>query len=172
MYFSLPDVLLAYNSAINIVKDFNGTSILDLRAKIRDEVFNYYSRAFAIKIIDYTRNDTSRTYVSVDGEILSSFKDFFYTEMKKLFASSLKFTITIDSSNGEVKVSYTVDSYDSSSTTLIMENSGNMIKSKYLFIDERTLPDSEGTISSSNCLSVITNTEISNLLIEYKYMYL
>ena len=47
-----------------------------------------------------------------------------------------------------------------------------MIKSKYLFIDERTVPNSEGIISSSNCLPVITNTEISNLLIEYKYMYL
>ena len=92
--------------------------------------------------------------------------------MKKLFASSLKFTITIDNSNGEVKVSYTINSYNSSSTTLIIENSGNMIKSKYLFIDERTVPNSEGIISSSNCLSVITNTEINNLLIEYKYMYL
>lgn len=172
LYFSLPDVLLAYNSAISIVKDFSGTSILDLRAKIRDEVFNYYSRAFAIKIIDYARSDTSRTYVSVDGEILPSFKDYFYAEMQKLFADSLNFTFSIDSSNGEVKVSYTVSSYDSSSTTLIIENSGNMIKSKYLFIDERTFPDREGTISSSNCLSVITNTEINNLLIEYKYMYL
>ena len=92
--------------------------------------------------------------------------------MQKLFADSLNFTFSIDSSNGEVKVSYTVSSYDSSSTTLIIENSGNMIKSKYLFIDERTIPDSEGMINASNCLSVITNTEISNLLIEYKYMYL
>ena len=54
----------------------------------------------------------------------------------------------------------------------ITENAGNMIKSEYLSIEDRTLPNSTGTIEKTDCLYLTTDGILSDLKINYKYMYL
>lgn len=162
--FTLPPIFSSYNYALSIVSEFEGASILDLRSELRDELSDYYARAWAIKIIDEARN--KNTYVSSAGEILTGFQDYFIEEMKKFFPENTAYSFEIDSKNGIATVSGEVGDYG-----FIEENCGNMIKSNYLIIEETTLPIN-GTINATQMLQVVSNISLTGLKIEYKYRYL
>lgn len=159
--FSLPPILSSYNEALKIVSEFNGTSILDLRKELRDELGDYYARSHAIKIIDSAINDAS--YVINGSEILSSFYPYFIDEMKKLFPEGAQLFFIFNSKTGEATVE--ILNQD------IVENCGNMVKSVYLTLEERTLP-LNGLISGAQMLKVLSNFSLTDLKIEYKYRYL
>lgn len=181
LYFSLPSLLTSYNKAIEIVQNFlpGESSILDLRKELRDNLYNYYTRSFAIGIVDAARQSSK---YSQNGLILAEFHDFFYQSMTLLLNDpSLKYYINCQT--GEVLVTASISKLNSYeikedgsitldySTSLITENAGNMIKSNYLNIDIRTLPD-KGIITSAQCIYISANTDISNFIIDYKYKYL
>jgi len=56
----LPSLLTSYNKAIEIVQNFlpGESSILDLRKELRDNLYNYYTRSFAIGIVDAARQSS------------------------------------------------------------------------------------------------------------------
>ena len=172
--FGLPSLFSSYNNALDIALKYEeNSSILDLRKELRDFVYDYYTRSYVIALIDMAKNDQERKYVDVNGKIKEGFKKYFIDEMKKFFIDSL--SCVINCKNGSVTISGKIRQYNGSEMVEInepiTENAGNMIKSNYLTIDTRILPK-EGKISSNNCLLVKTNSELSKLIIDYKYMYL
>lgn len=172
LYFSLPSILYSYNQILDILDKYpNGKSVLDFRKEIRDNVYNYYSRSYAIYLIDQARNDTNREHVELGGEIKESFRAYFLEEMGKFFDGNL--SCSINCKTGVVTSSIKILDYFAEETSYetITENAGDMVKSNYLIIDTRTLPTG-GKIRTNDCLEVKTNTNLLNLKIKYNYMYL
>ena len=181
LYFSLPSLLTSFNKAIDIVKSFppNESSILDLRRELRDNLYNYYTRSYVIGLIDAARKSIKYTD---NGLILSEFQDFFFEKMSS-FLDDQSLHYKINCKNGDVFVTAKITKINSStvqedgsitfdySTFSITENAGNIIKSNYLNIDTRTLPE-KGFIQAEQCILISTNTNISNFIIDYKYKYL
>lgn len=187
LIFSLPSLFSSYNKALKIVIDYledNGTSILDLRAKLRDEIYNYYTRSYVIALIDIAKN--KKEHVSVEGLIKDTFKNYFIEEMKKFLVGieekdsenntiyNKKIKSVIDCKAGITEINIIILHYDGieMKKLSVTENAGNMIKSEYLSIEDRTLPNSTGTIEKTDCLYLTTNGILSDLKINYKYMYL
>ena len=165
--FSLPSLLSSYNKAIDIVlqyKDKKGVSILDIRRELRDSLYNYYTRSYVISLIDTMKDDSN--YVD-SGAVLETFFTNFIDKMPDFLSDTLSFNINCK--NGKVTVSGILPTFSANET--ITENAGNMIKSNYLTIETRKLPK-EGLIKTSECLLVETNTNLLNLKIDYKYMFL
>lgn len=165
--FTLPSLLSSYNKAIDIVlqyEDKKDVSILDIRRELRDSLYNYYTRSYVISLID-TMKDNSN-YVD-SGAVLEAFFINFIAKMPDFLPDKLSFIINCK--NGKVTVSRRLSASSTSET--ITENAGNMIKSNYLTIETRKLPK-DGLIKTSECLLVETNTNLLNLKIDYKYMYL
>lgn len=162
--FTLPPVFSSYNKALDIINNFQGTSILDLRNEMRDELTEYYSRAWVIRTIDEARRN--RTYISAEGEILEGFAAYFITEIKKFIPQDKAFLFTVNNKNGETFVKGEVGTYGE-----IEENCGNMIKSNYLTIEETTKPVN-GKIDKGQMLQVISNFSLADFKIDYKYKYL
>lgn len=181
--FWLPSDFSSYNAALEYVQDFTGTSILDLRALIRDNTYSRYSQAWAIALIDAARNDPDHTYVSVDGEILSGFRTWFASQMARYAnAAADSCSVTINSDTGMVYFTFTCLSYtggdlmdsDAQTTeeTEITIPAGDMVKSDYLILQDRNLPNAQGTIGSSECVMLTTNSRLTNFKINYNYRYL
>lgn len=181
--FTLPGLFSSYNKALEIVANYPAnSSILDLRAELRDSIYNYYTRSYIMSIIDFAKNN--RDYTTIEGIISSSFKEYFISKMKTFFPKKEEensteyknFSFKIDNKTGEVVISGEINLFTSSAleqvkSQAIIENAGNMIKSNYLSIDTRCLPKN-GFISSGECLPVSTNSNLLNLKINYKNMYL
>ena len=172
--FGLPSLFSSYNNALDIALKYEeNSSILDLRKELRDFVYDYYTRSYVIALIDMIKNDKERKYADVNGKIKEGFKEYFIDEMKKFFRGSL--FCVINCKNGSVTISGKIRQYNGSEMVEInepiTENAGNMIKSNYLTIEKRKLPEN-GFVTSNQCLMVTTNTKLSNLKINYKYMYL
>lgn len=167
--FTLPSLLSSCNTAIDIINNFKGTSILDLRRELRDSIYNYYSRSYIMAAIDSLKNgEAYKETGSVDSDFIAALKGHilnFFDLDKNLFCN-------INCKTGKVIISGAIRAYGSSEPSkTITENAGNMIKSNYLTIETRKLPK-DGKITSEECLMVETNSELSNLIINYKYKYL
>lgn len=178
--FTLPQLLTSYNQAIQNVIDFKGTSILDLRKIMRDSLYDYFARAWAIAVID--RMIAQKQYVDVNGLIQGDFKTAFYENMKLFLfkdASTIQsLKIKIDNQLGETTITtkvrqFNADSLSESSFIEITENAGDMIKSKYLTIENpKDIIMEKGKITISNLLEVSTNCDLNDLIINYRYLYL
>ena len=173
--FTLPSLFTSYNQALEIAKKYStGNSVLDLRKELRDNIYNTYTRNYIMALIDIAKNDTDRTYVSVEGALKSDFYNkYFVKEMKKFLVTNSKLSCVINCKTGQVNISTTVKQYNGTAMEdySLTENAGNMIKSNYLSIDTRKLPEN-GFITANQCLMVTTNTILNKLKINYKYMYL
>lgn len=75
-------------------------------------------------------------------------------------------TFSINSKNGEATVTGSVNGI------IINEKCGNMMKSQYIKIGENKIYNEQGKIGTQECLAVISNVPMTNLIIDYKYMYL
>lgn len=165
----LPSILYSYNQMVDIIEKYaEDASILDLRRTIRDTITNYYTRSYAIALIDYARNNTPKYEITN-----ASFKKFFLDNIVNFLPTTLKYTINSKTgkvtSSGIIKIITNNDLKGKEET--IIENAGNMIKSNYLTIEAYELPKN-GVITATNCASITTNSLLNNLQINYKYMYL
>lgn len=170
--FNLPSLFSSYNRAIDIVLKYKeGSSILDLRKELRDNIFNYSTRSYVMAVIDDAKNNKKN--VNSNGAIESSFRAFFIKQMKSFFKGNLR--CSINNKNGEVLISGEINIYNNGETPItslpITENAGNMIKSNYLTIEARKIPKN-GWVGKDECLFIKTNTELFDLKIDYKYRYL
>lgn len=57
-------------------------------------------------------------------------------------------------------------------TVLIEENSGDMLRSQYLTIEDRKLYNSDNEITENECLEIVSNYVLNDFKIEYRYRYL
>ena len=145
LLFSLPSIMLAYNKVIDLIK--SSKTILDFQKAVRDEVYDYYVRAYAIAL-------SNKDKASMNT-IKNSISDFFTTK---------KIIFEIDCAKGITKIKTNVITYGE-----IEENAGNMIKSPYLTISDRVKPI-DGKIE--NYILITTNSSINDFIIDYKYKFL
>lgn len=155
IHFDLPSIFTSYNYAIDAINLFNiGSSVLEIRKAIQSSTFDYYTRAYAISIIEVLKQSN---YVDNNGKILEGFKEQFLTELQK-FPSTDTYHCEINNQDGSVFISCNIVN----SQQVITEKAGNMIKSNYLIIEP----------SKTNYQEISSNVNIQNLKINYKYMYL
>ena len=84
------------------------------------------------------------------------------------FFNSGVINFEINSKLGIVKINTNVK-INNEKIVVVEENAGNIIKSPYLIISDRILPEN-GKINKS--LIVLTNTIMNNFIIDYKYNFL
>lgn len=156
LLFTLPSIMLAYNKVIDLFDENENIEIIDFKKLIRDEVYDYYVRAYSI---NYLNENLSN----------KNWRNGFKTYMLNFF-SDIKINFDIDSKRGITKIFARVLTNDDNINGIsIEEKAGNMIKSPYLIISDRILP-TDGKIN--NYLQITTNSVINDFIIDYKYKYL
>lgn len=156
LLFTLPSIMLAYNKVIDLFDENENIEIIDFKKLIRDEVYDYYVRAYSI---NYLNKNLSN----------ENWRNSFKTYMLNFF-SDTKINFDIDSKRGMVKIFARILTNDDNINGIsIEEKAGNMIKSPYLIISDRILP-TDGKIN--NYLQITTNSVINDFIIDYKYKYL
>ena len=86
--FTAPSFITAYNQVVSIVRnDFEaGNSITDLTKAIRDSVNNFYVRAWATSICEWSKQHGNGIVKDVaTGELDAGFADNFITDLKGIF---------------------------------------------------------------------------------------
>lgn len=150
--FGLPSIFTSYNYVLNTIKNYGvGSSFLEVRKAIQAVAFDYYTRAYALQILEQ--------FNKASGKIEdSSFQENFRNDFSNFFNENKPFHCNINNQTGMVTISCTV----ANSEEEITEKAGNMIKSNYLVIEP----------SEDKYQNISSNVNISNLTIDYKYMYL
>lgn len=152
--FTLPSIMLAYNKVLDLFSKNTKIEIINFKKLIRDEIYDYYVRAYSI-------------YYLTINESNNSWRNGFITYMLDFFNSGV-INFKINSKLGFVKIDTNVKINNKEIVT-VEENAGNIIKSPYLIISDRTLPV-DGKIK--DYLQVKTNTIMNNFIIDYKYNFL
>lgn len=187
--FTTPNLYTSYNYIIKLFREIKaGDSILDLRKKIRDEVHNYYTRAYAIALIDAIRNFRSEgAFLDGDSsELLRVMGLMFRTTAESENGNPI--TIIVNSKIGMTTIStkcriinqiefgengFMIDDNGTNFSIIsVVENAGDMVKSKYLQIEDRTVFSASNTITANECLQIKSSCELSDLKIDFKYYYL
>ena len=152
--FTLPSIMLAYNKVLDLFTNNTEIEIINFKKLIRDEIYDYYVRAYSIYYLTVNESNTN-------------WRDGFIAHMLNFFKSGV-INFEINSKLGIVKINTNVK-IDNEKTVIVEENAGNIIKSPYLIISDRTLPE-KGKINEN--LIVLTNTIMNNFTIDYKYRFL
>lgn len=190
--FTTPGIFSAYNQVISIVQnDFSaGDSIIELKNAFRNSISNYYIRTWAVGLCDMALipNNTLGLCNLNTTELSNSWKTNFITNMQKIFygendSASFACECTFDSATGEATMTvgiYTLNpnSYDFTNLPIspvrvsIEQNVGDMIRSNFITLETRTLPNENNYITALECLKVSFNCPVENFQIIYNYMYL
>ena len=149
--FGLPSIFTSYNYVLGAIEKYGlGSSFLEVRKDIQAVAFDYYTRAYALQILEQ--------FNKASGKIEdSSFQTNFRNNFSNFFNNN-KIHCNINNQTGKVTISCAV----ANSEEEITEKAGNMIKSNYLIIEP----------SEDKYQNISSNVEILNLIIDYKYMYL
>lgn len=155
LYFSLPSIMVAYNKIIDLFDSNESIEIIDFKKLIRDEVYDYYVRAYSI-------------YYLTENENNSGWRNEFKNYMLSFFSEE-QIIFNIDCKKGIVKIRATIKENNTTLNRIIEENAGNMMKSPYLTISDRVAPIN-GKID--NYILITSNSSINNFIIDYKYKFL
>jgi hypothetical protein len=174
--YGLPGLFVAYNKAIEISKDESLTSIIDRQVEMRDQIKESTIRAAAIQ-------NTSDTDDTSDMDDTSDTDKTFINSMKALFSREIAdetsddptattttekpiVTYVIDSATGEAYGTFIINSSE------VTQNVGDMIRSDYLIIDERSnFTFGENIDNERDCLKIQSSEKITDFLILFKNMY-
>lgn len=199
--FTLPSIYKGYNQAIKIFDSYEaGQSLIELRTKIKENVKEAYSRAWATAVINFimttTGEDTAETVSNVN--IVTALKKMMWYFLIDGEGKLPDAKFSFNSQTGEAIGEFQVRQYDTSividdtqiddNTNLIeyfadmtkdklstiSENVGDMVYDKYLTIDRRNYPNDLGIISENECQKMTTDYQngLSELNIVYKNLYL
>lgn len=201
--FTNPSIFSSYNSALEVMRNFsNGGSLAEILVAMRDNVHDYYTRAWAVAVVNYLG---SSNFVDDAGTGLMNVcqgmtLQYAFNKLMWLYLvdkngepydAKVKFNSKNGAATGEFNVNYisvpawkaaTVKSkddmftffYDQSHPITVTENIGNMVYDKYFILDEQTKPSANGIITADNCLKVNTDfiNGVTDLRITYQNMYL
>jgi len=168
--FTTPSLLTGYNQAIQIFSESLDKPLIDILDLIKVNINERFSRAWAVGCL----KKNSNLSVNLSSSILTNLK----TNMRKLFEENAFVTFTIDSKTGKaigdfkIRVSSSKEIDINSNPIPIKENVGDMICSEYLTIEGRNYLNSNGEISLENCKKIISNEELTNVLVLFDNMYL
>lgn len=189
--FTTPGILSSYNQVIKIISnDYKaGDSIIEMRSAIRDTVSDFYVRSFAMGLCDLALNDKLSGICDSNSALVDGFKSVLIANLKKIFlgasnATTVSADYLFNSLTGQATMSLPIYLLDLNSNTqtqgsvslateaiTIKENIGDMARSNYLIIDSRTLPK-DGKITTTECLEISSDCNLSNVKLIYNYMYL
>jgi len=164
--YGLPSLLAGYNQAIKILiesKDEN-RSLIEIQERFRDEIKESRMRAYAITIVKQQTKEG--TYDSM----MEQMKGIFVTNNNNNNTSNTGPIVTyeIHSDTGEAYGFYNL----TTTAEKVKQNVGDMIRSEYLIIDERSNFFPGKNITADDCLRIISSEVITDFLILFKNMYL
>ena len=143
--YGLPGLFVAYNKAIEISKK-NLTNTIDRQVEMRDQIKESTIRAIAIQKINQPNS--------------------FITNMKAIFGTKPTVTYEIHSDTGEAYGTFIINSSE------VTQNVGDMIRSDYLIIDERSnFTFGKNINNERDCLKIQSSEKITDFLILFKNMY-
>lgn len=178
--FTTPSIYTAYNQVINIL-DGVGTGVAweTVREILRNHVKHYAPRAYAMALIG---NRSGTTTSSTITSIKSAMPKFFYSADEGTGATPAPITLIFNSYYGTAHalVSYRSGTNKSTYIEDSIENVGDMVRSNYLIITDRNKFSDDGYVRIRTDVHpeyshrIYTDVEggISNLVLQYKYMYL
>ncbi len=184
--FTTPSLFTGYNQALDIVNSFEvGESFEDLKIALRDNINEYYSRAWAMGCAMHLE----ATNVNANGALTAGFYESFKTDMQFFFSNDASpaeiasSTFSFNSKTGEAigyfgcriineNANVKTDGLTTDTTTFapsVAENVGDMVKSDYLLIEGKSRFDSNGNIIGLVPIKLDFNA--TQFSLDYQYMY-
>ena len=198
--FTTPNILTSYNKVIEIFNKMIvvGQDWATIRETIRESIWHSAVRAWANRVIDYYDIEGGSGIIEqgVDVSLMKRFLGMMFKDangnmMPMSFVinaktgeavATLSYRSSIDEDSGEIIALTDLENYANYCADNIKtaeENVGDMIKSKYLIIDERNYPDQSGSIVAwqqgqlySHRLYHDVINGLRDIFLEYKNMYL
>lgn len=184
--FTTPSILTGYNMAIKIFSEIaDNTSVIEVRNKIKEEIKERYSRAWAVKCLNdfenkRKQNDTDIIKIHRDSQNIANDDSEKIISLMRLFIPDDNLmTFSFDSKNGEAIGNFNINvdwveqgNQKIYSSENVQENVGDMVRSDYLTIERRNYLNSDGRIDLNNCHMISSNISLENILVFYKNMYL
>lgn len=187
LYYTTPSILTNYNLVNTIINSYSiGDSIVDLMNEVREKCTHYYCRAWSMAILRSFMNDPSYTYCSIDGELLEGFEAQFYSLMKYFILNEdleSELSIIVNYNNGSARMR--IKCRTASSALLltegaalmenfieIEEDAGDMIRSPFPIINDRSILDENGFITSDICFGLSFDASVYNIKMNYEYLYM
>lgn len=176
-----PSLLTGYNQAISIVKNYESTSAIEVKTLLRENINEYYARAWAMYCIESIIADG--IVVNNDGAItnLSTFKNNFVNKMKQFIClengpKGNAVICSFNSKTGEATGIFNVNTYNGQETSWkeVEENIGDMVRSDYLIIEGRNYPNTLGYITKRECKTITTDfiEPLTGVSVIFQNMYL
>lgn len=183
LYFTTPNIYTSYNAAQKIFETYANNSYTweNVRENLRDTVRHPKVREYAILVLNTAQGDSNDS-VGVSVSYLD-----LQANMKKFFIGNTynakSATFVFNSKTGEATGSF---SYYPDGSTLLenqKENVGDMLRSNYIFIQDRNYPTSQGIITGwtdttdatkqySHRIYHDVDGGLTNVQVLYKNMYL
>lgn len=184
--FTAPDALLAYNQAVSILtNNFKvGDSIIELRNTLRDALSHPVVRKVALGICERALQNGLNICNKETSELSEGGIELIINKLREMFplnnADNNYCSFVFDSETGKSYVTMPIKVLTTDTTSITFtdnyiyeeNNAGNILRSNYLILDERTLPNNENKITLNECLRLSSNCEINKFIIKYKYRYL
>lgn len=176
--FTAPAIYLGYNQAVDIMRNFkSGDSVEEARTALRDNVYEYHSRNWAMFCIEtmIENNLGVNSAGALTDDYLTTFlkgMSYFLNTEKQEDGSYLpaNITITIDSKTGEAKGRFTfrtpnidhvipssIENFSELETIILEENVEDMVRSDYLLIETRNSPNANGEITEAQSTKITTD---------------
>jgi len=174
--FTTPSILTGYNTAIKIfsnIQENSNNSVVEVRDKIKEEIKERYSRAWAIKCLndfenEKKNNSNDTSVIKIQSEDVEEI----ISQMRLFISENDSMTFTFDSKTGEAIGNFWISVDSQNNKKNIQENVGDMVRSDYLTIEGRNYLNLNGEIDLNNCHIISSNITLENVLIFYKNMYL
>ena len=184
--FTTPGILSAYNQVISmIINDFHvGDSIIELKNAFKETITNFYIRTWAVGLCDMALNNKITNICDANSMLKNDWNNKFKNYIRQVFSTSnFICQYVFDSEGGQATMRLGVYILDPSGNItdgrlpisdeiVIEENVGDMVRSEYIILEERTLPNENNLITHNECLKLSANCTLTNFKIDYKYMYL
>ena len=169
-YFTTPGIWTGYNKAIELINNTQtNEALLELKEHLRDEIKEYYVRAWALKSIEEILNNETTMKDAVRTSLFEKMLKFLQDDENNFLSASFKF----DSATGEsVGIFKCRNASNPSEIITIEENVGDMVKSPYLLIKEKSNFNILEQIDGSTYYKIKSNETLENFEILYQHMYL
>ena len=172
-FFSSPNIFYAYNQALSIIKNYDGSDKIELEEKIRDEVTNP-------KIVKYVLLKLNDPSVSNLNGFEDDWKDTLLGKINNLFDSSAGLTLELNGKAAEAKIKYNIINLVQNEAGEWIEksepqeeNCGEIMRSPYLILDGGDCLDENFKISNTHIIDFTNSLKsLKNMEIDFEYTYI
>lgn len=185
--FTTPSIYTAYNQAIKIFKNMSSSDAwADISTIIKEKVLHYHARKWALMVVAEFQNAGLTTVdENSKNDAISFMKYFLQDKNGNMLPASFVFNSKTGSATGYItcrKVTNNIPSgswADYGTEATLTENVGDMLRSSFIFLKERNLPNNSGqilawTASNKTCTHRFYHNVENGLWdvgISYDYLY-